>query len=340
MFSNAPDLPSLFSTLVVLVHSVSMKLSHHLPALAAGTSLASPLTSPAVKALVPLVFKPLPLGSISPSGWLKDQMQLMADGLGGHEHDFYNYVAHSSWLGQDMEYSTLNEGTPYWFNGLVPLAYGLDDARLKDQVHIAAKYILDHAWDDGWIGPENKTARNFWARMPLFLGFIGLAEANSTWKEQIVPALHKFNGLMNTMLKNNYTGYWYQQGDLLTADDDTWGRVRSQDMMITLQWMFERHAGDQADMLLENMKMLHDGGLNWEDWYNKQAYFGQRMNEDLNLLNVNLTNDNYYYEHGVNVGQGKLDEFLVLNDSYSHQVSKLPRWFVDSPTTILLSRQP
>jgi hypothetical protein len=295
-----------------------MKLSRHLLALAFGTALATFSAAQDGKSLVPLVFTPLPLGSISPTGWLKDQMQLMVDGLGGHEHDFYNYVAHSSWLGEDMEYSSLNEGTPYWFNGLVPLAYGLDDARLKGQVHSAAKYILNHAWNDGWIGPENKTARNFWGRMPLFLGFIGLAEANDTWKEDIVPALHKFNSLMNTMLKDNYTGYWYQQGDILQPDDDWWGRVRSQDMMISLQWLFERHPGDQADMLLENMKMLHDGGLNWEDWYNKEAYFGQGMDEDLNLLNVNLTNDNYYYEHGVNVGQGKSCCPRMRNDAYGY----------------------
>ena len=110
---------------------------------------------------------------------------------------------------------------------------------------------------------------------------------------------------MNTMLKNNYTGYLYQEGDILQPSDDWWGRVRSQDMMITLQWLYEKYPADQASMLLENMKMLHDAGLNWEDWYNEAAYFGQGMDKDLNLLNDNLTNDNYYYEHGVNVGQGK-----------------------------------
>lgn len=305
MSSTTPDLPSLFAALVGFLQSAMMKLIQYLPALVTGTTLAIPLDSQNAHALVPLVFQPLPLGSISPTGWLKDQMQLMADGLAGHEHDFYNYVAHSSWLGQDMEYSDLNEGLPYWFNGLVPLAYGLDDERLKSQVHSAAEYVLDHAWNDGWIGPENKTARNFWGRMPLFLGFVGLAEANSTWEVKIVPAFHKFNSLMNTMLKNNYTGYWYQQGDILSPDDDWWGRVRSQDMMVTLQWLFEKHPADQADILLDNMKMLHTGGLNWEDWYNQYAYFGQGMEKDLNLLNVNLTNDNYYFEHGVNVGQGK-----------------------------------
>ena len=258
----------------------------------------------AQESLVPLAFEPLPLNSIRPTGWLKDQMTLMSDGLAGHEHDFYNYVAHSSWLGQDMEYSDLNEGFPYWFNGLVPLAYGLDDSRLKNQVHDAAQIVLDRQQVDGWLGPETGTARNFWARYPFFLGLTQLAEANETWTEPIVFSLHRFVTLMHSMLADNFTGYIYHEGDILAADDDQWGQVRSQDMMISLQWLYEKHPGNQSQLLLDNMEFLHDKGLNWEDWYNTAAYFGQGMERDLNTLDVNLTTDNYPFEHGVNVGQG------------------------------------
>ena len=54
------------------------------------------------------------------------------------------------------------------------------------------------------------------------------------------------------------------------------------------------------------MKYMHDQGLNWEAWYNEAAYFGQGMENDLNLLNNSLTQTNYAYEHGVKVGQGEL----------------------------------
>ncbi|TKA55086.1 hypothetical protein B0A55_12888, partial [Friedmanniomyces simplex] len=93
-------------------------------------------------------------------------------------------------------------------------------------------------------------------------------------------------------------------GDILSAGDYQWGQVRSQDMIITLQWLYEHYPGNQSQMLLDNMNFLHEKGLNWEDWYNKAAYFGQRMNKDLNTLNINLTTENYPFEHGVNVGQG------------------------------------
>ena len=90
-----------------------------------------------VLALQPFTFTPLLLGTIQPSGWFGQQLQLSADGLAGHEMDFYDFVANSTCSGGGSEHSELNEGLPYWFNGVVSLAYGLGDARLQQQVRQA-----------------------------------------------------------------------------------------------------------------------------------------------------------------------------------------------------------
>ena len=61
-----------------------------------------------------------------PAGWLRDQLQIQADGLTGHLDEFWPDVARSQWIGGDAEGW---ERGPYWLDGLVPLAVLLDDAR-------------------------------------------------------------------------------------------------------------------------------------------------------------------------------------------------------------------
>lgn len=227
-------------------------------------------------------------------------MQLSADGLAGHLHDFFRYVAQSSWTGGAQEYSALNEGFPYWFNAMVPLAYGLDDDRIKSQVHDAVTYVLSHQQSDGWLGPEVGHQKNFWARYPFFLGLINLVEADSSYRSQVLDALHKFNNLMNSMLHDNYTGYLYQNNDTVGAFDTSWGRVRVCDMLITLEWLLENDPRNQTSVILDNANLLIDQQLDWASWYVQGVY----PTVDLSTLPVEQTQAQYWFEHGVNVGQG------------------------------------
>lgn len=246
-----------------------------------------------------------------PLGWLNNELELMASGLAGHEHDFYLYVAESSWLGGDQEYSDLNEGYPYWLNGAVPLAYSLDNSRVKAQVHSSVEYVLAHQSSDGWLGPESGTSRNFWARYPLCMGLVQLAEANSTWETPVLNGLYKFVELMHSMLADNYTGYIYHEGDTLQPSDYSWGQVRAQDMIWVLQWIYDNHPSTYEPILIENMQYLYDQSLKWEAWYNEAAY----IKEDFTMIqNAPQSSDTtaYAYVHGVNVGQGIYTHLVMM----------------------------
>jgi len=96
-------------------------------------------------------FHPLPLGSIRPRGWLARQLRIQADGLSGHLHEFWPDIRDSRWFGGDSEGW---ERAPYWLDGLIPLAFLLDDAALKTKVMHYMEYIITHPHGDGWLGPR------------------------------------------------------------------------------------------------------------------------------------------------------------------------------------------
>ncbi len=61
--------------------------------------------------LQPPAFRPLRLGTISPTGWLQRQLRIQADGISGHLDEFWPDVRDSQWFGGEAE---AWERAPYW----------------------------------------------------------------------------------------------------------------------------------------------------------------------------------------------------------------------------------
>ena len=103
----------------------------------------------------PLKAKPyleLPLGAIEPKGWLLEQLQHMKTGMTGHLDEIYPEVVgqRNGWLGGDGDGW---ERGPYWIDGLLPLAYILDDQALKAKVQPWIEWTLNNQQEDGYLGP-------------------------------------------------------------------------------------------------------------------------------------------------------------------------------------------
>src|SRR5512134_850266 len=114
------------------------------------TLFADAQTRRAPAGLTAPAFRPLPLGSIRPSGWLQRQLRIQADGLTGHLDEFWPDVADSQWFGGGAEGW---ERAPYWLDGAIPLAWVLDDADMKARLRRHVGHVVAHQRPDGWYAP-------------------------------------------------------------------------------------------------------------------------------------------------------------------------------------------
>jgi len=158
-------------------------------------------------------FRFLPLGSIRPSGWLLNQLRIQADGLSGHLDEFWPDVADSGWIGGQAEGW---ERGPYWLDGIVPLAYLLDDERLKAKVRRWMDYILEHQQPDGWLGPIRDTSSDKYQPYDPWPVFVFLKASvqfeGATGDARVVPAMQRFLHKLDRLLDETPLYLWGRSG--------------------------------------------------------------------------------------------------------------------------------
>ena len=142
--------------------------------------------------LLPRAFTPLPLGVIRPAGWLLGQLRLQADGLSGHLDEFWPDIAGSGWIGGPAE--GWERGGPYWLDGVVPLAFVLDDAALLGKVRHWIDEILARQLPDGWLGPVRDPQHGYpYDPWPSFVALKALTQfQEATGDARIIPAIARF----------------------------------------------------------------------------------------------------------------------------------------------------
>ena len=131
-------------------------------------------------------FSLLPLGAVKPRGWLRDQLRIQADGLGGHLDEFWPDLGpDSGWLGGTGESW---ERGPYFLDGLVPLAYLLEDQKLIAKAKRWVEWTLTHQRPDGAIGPPKNT--DWWPNMVMVKVLTQYQEA--TGDSRVQPLLTRY----------------------------------------------------------------------------------------------------------------------------------------------------
>jgi len=179
--------------------------------------------------LLPGAFLSLPLGTVRPGGWLRTQCRLQADGFTGQLGDVWPDVGpNSAWLGGSGEDW---ERGPYYCDGLIPLAYLLDDPRLLGLATRWVEWSLGSQTADGFFGP--RTNDDWWPRMVTLKVLTQFQEA--TGDPRVIPFLERYFG--------------YQQAHLTERPLSTWGQARGAENLLTILWLYQR-IGDPSLLAL------------------------------------------------------------------------------------------
>lgn len=230
----------------------------------------------------PLVRKPLvelPLGAVKPKGWLEDQMHRAQTGLTGHLDEYYSLMGdRNGWLGGDGDKW---ERGPYWIDGLIPLAYIMDDKALQAKAQRWVEWALSSQQEDGFFGPaedlpnepglQRENARDWWPRMVVLKFMQQYYDATSD--ERVLTFMDKYFRYQLKTLPSKPLGNWTY-----------WGSERGADNLYIVYWLYSQ-TGEKY--LLELGDLIAQQTADWKG----------RLTDGKTLNTI-------YSLHCVNVAQG------------------------------------
>lgn len=229
--------------------------------------------------LLPLAFHPLPLGAVRPQGWLLNQLRIQAGGLSGHLDEFWPDIKDSGWIGGGAEGW---ERGPYWLDGVVPLAYLLDDESLKAKVARWMDYILSHQMDDGWLGPLTSKGYQPKDPWPTFVVLKAMTQYfEATNDPRVIPAMRKNAACLADLLKKQPLFVW--------------GQSRWMDLVLSLHWLYDR-TGD--DKLLKLAALAKEQGYDWPTHF-EDFKFPERVPTEKCTLITHVVNNAMAVKAGV-----------------------------------------
>lgn len=221
----------------------------------------------------PLFQKPyieLPIGSIHPEGWMMEEFQRMKNGLTGHLDEEYEVVMgkRNGWLGGDGD---VWERGPYWIDGLLPLAYILNDRTLIDKVKPWIEWTLASQKPDGYFGPDTDRApeaglqrdnsHDWWPKMVILK--VMQQYYSATGDQRVITFLTKYFQYQLKELPKNPLGKW-----------TFWGEQRGGDNLMVVYWLYNI-TGDKN--LLELGELIHKQTFNWTDAFLSGDYFSRQF---------------------------------------------------------------
>ncbi len=260
--------------------------------------------------LQPTAFTALPLGSITPRGWLLDQCRIQADGLTGHIEEFWPDLGPKNmWLGGDSEGW---ERGPYYLDGLLPLAHILDDAQLKQMAGRWIESILRMQDASGWLGPVQAPYFRPYDHWPVAIVLKVLTQHyEATADARVIDVMTRFCA--------------YLRDTLAERPLFDWGQYRWADLVLSIHWLYTR-TGDA--WLLDVAAELARQGFDWRSHF-EDFRCTEKTRLDQCTLATHVVNNAmavktggvWWRQSGAQADRLSVDRTIKMLDRYHGQVT-------------------
>lgn len=278
--------------------------------------------------LHPNRFIELPLGSIRAEGWLKEMLIRQKNGLTGHLDEYYPEVMgpRNGWLGGDGDQW---ERGPYWIDGLLPLAYILDDEELIAKTTPWIEWILSSSKENGQFGPDKdypnepglqrNNCQDWWPRMVVLKVLQQYYSATSD--SRVIDLMTRYLRYQLSQIRQKPLDNW-----------TFWARYRGAENLMSIYWLYsitsEKFLIELADIIysqtepftdffLERERLTRVGSIhsvNLAQGIKTPIVYYQYDHQQKYLDAVNCAMDDLKRFHGYPTGMFSGDEAIHGND--------------------------
>ncbi len=219
--------------------------------------------------LEPSPFYKLPIGSITPRGWLRHQLEMERDGMTGHLEQISPWLdfAKSSWTDPQGRGKYGWEEMPYWLKGYGDLGYVLKDAAITAEAKRWITAVLATQREDGWFGPR-ELLTSLDGKPDLWPHMLMLNILQSYYEVSADPRALE---VMGRYFK------WENALPVSAFGEGYWPKLRFGDNLESIFWFYNR-TGEA--WLLDLARKMHAGMARWDEdvinWHNVNISQGFR----------------------------------------------------------------
>lgn len=201
----------------------------------------------------------LPIQSIQPQGWLKQELDNEASGFTGNLMNISEFLnpKNNAWLNVSGEGDHGWEEVPYWLRGYVDLAYIRRDPTMIKEAKRWIEPLIEGQEEDGWFGPRSNKTLN--------------SGAPDLWPNMLaLQALESYySGSKDARVLNLMKRYF--KWELAVPDSQFvksyWENMRVADNIASVYWLYDRLPKSKGGgtWMLALAKKLAANGANWSN---------------------------------------------------------------------------